>query len=224
MHVVQDAPQNADSPFVYVIDDDRSVRTALVRLLKSASYPALDFASGESFLRECSTDRPGCVLLDLRLPALSGLDLIEALDERRSPFGVIVISGRGEIQDGVKAMKLGAVDFLTKPLDEMQILQRVAFALNLSRERYQKRSEENAMRTRFQTLTARERQVCELVSSGLLNKQVASQLGVSEKTVKIHRGRVMGKLAVHSVAELVRFVDRVRTSGGHGNPIHDAFR
>jgi len=212
---VQEA-SHIDPPAVYVIDDDRSVRTALVRLLKSASYPARDFASGEGFLRECSTDPPGCLLLDLRLPALSGLDMIETLEQRRSPFGIIVISGRGEIQDGVKAIKLGAVDFLTKPLDEMQLLQRVAFALDLSRDRYQKKSEEAALRVRFETLTPRERQVCDLVSSGLLNKQVAAQLGVSEKTVKIHRGRVMSKLAVHSVAELVRFVDRVRAAGRQG--------
>ena len=217
---MQDNSSNSsiDSPLVYVIDDDKSVRVALVRLLTSAGYPARQFASGEAFLRECPTDAPGCLLLDLRLPALSGLDLIEALEQRGSPFGVIVISGRGEIQDGVKAMKLGAVDFLTKPLDEMQLLQRVAFALNLSRERHQKKSENAALLERFETLTPRERQVCDLVSSGLLNKQVASQLGVSEKTVKIHRGRVMSKLGVHSVAELVRFVDRVRMHAGLREP------
>jgi FixJ family two-component response regulator len=213
------ANSTIDSPLVYVVDDDKSVRTALVRLLSSAEYPARQFASVEAFLRECSPDLPGCLLLDLRLPALSGLDLIEELEQRGSPVGVIVISGRGEIQDGVKAMKLGAVDFLTKPLDEMQLLQRVAFALDLSRERYRKKSEDAALRERFETLTPRERQVCDLVSSGLLNKQVAAQLGVAEKTVKIHRGRVMSKLGVHSVAELVRFVDRVRVPGRHGVPV-----
>jgi FixJ family two-component response regulator len=207
-----------DSPLVYLIDDDKSVRTALVRLLKSAGYPARQFASGEAFLRECSTDPPGCLLLDLRLPTLSGLDLIETLVQRGSPFGVIVISGRGEIQDGVNAMKLGAVDFLTKPLDETQLLQRVAFALKLSCDRYLKKVEDAALWKRFETLTPRERQVCDLVSSGLLNKQVASQLGASEKTVKIHRARVMSKLSVHSVAELVRFVDRIKVRGRYRDP------
>jgi FixJ family two-component response regulator len=131
------------------------------------------------------------------------------LEHRGSPFGVILITGWGEVEDSVAAMKLGAVDFLTKPLDQALVLDRVQVALRLSRERYSATSERAALDQRFATLTLREKQVCELVSRGLLNKQIALQLGASEKTVKIHRGRVMAKLSVHSVPELVRLVDRV---------------
>ena len=199
-----------DSSTVHVIDDDDSVRTALARLLKSANHSVREFPSAEAFLDQCRIDVPGCLLLDLRMPALSGLDLVETLEHRGSPFSVILMTGWGEIQDSVKAMKMGAVDFLTKPLDDAQILRSVEIALKLSRERYQQKSTRRSCRELFDHLTPRERQVCELVSLGLPNKQIASRLGASEKTVKIHRGRVMSKLAVGSVAELVRFVDRLQ--------------
>lgn len=203
-----------DSSTVHVIDDDDSVRTALTRLLRSASHRVREFPSAEAFLDACRTDLPGCLLLDLRMPALSGLDLVETLEQRGSPFSVILMTGWGEIQDSVKAMKMGAVDFLTKPLDDAQILSSVEVAMKLSRQRYQEKIDRARLADLYENLTPRERQVCELVSLGLPNKQIASKLGASEKTVKIHRGRVMSKLAVGSVAELVRFVDRLQRRSG----------
>ncbi len=196
-----------ESSLVYVIDDDQSVRTALVRLLRAARHTVYDFSSAEAFLRERRLDLPGCLLLDLRMPTLSGLDLVETLQREDSAFSVIVMTGWGEVRDSVKAMKLGVVDFLTKPLDDEQILQSVDTALALSHERFQRKTRKEELRTLFERLTPRERQVCSLVSLGLPNKQVAAQLGASEKTIKIHRGRVMSKLGIGSVAELVRFVD-----------------
>ena len=198
------------------MDDDDSVRTALTRLLKSARHRVREFPSAEAFLHECRIDVPGCLLLDVRMPALSGMELVEALEQRGSPFSVILMTGWGEIQDSVKAMKMGAVDFLTKPLDDAKILNSVEVAMKLSRERYQERVVTARLAELFDNLTPRERQVCELVSLGLPNKQIASKLGAAEKTVKIHRGRVMSKLAVGSVAELVRFVDRLQRRSGRG--------
>ena len=198
-----------ESSTVHVIDDDHSVRTALSRLLRSASHKVRTFPSAEAFLDACRIDLPGCLLLDLKMPALSGLELVEALEQRHSPFSVILMTGWGEIQDSVKAMKMGAVDFLTKPLDDAQILRSVEVAMKLSHDRYREKVDTARLSELFAHLTPRERQVCELVSLGLPNKQIAFQLGASEKTVKIHRGRVMSKLSVGSVAELVRFVDRL---------------
>jgi FixJ family two-component response regulator len=198
------------SSAVYVIDDDSVVRTALGRLLRLAGHTVYEFASAEAFLRECRIDVPGCLLLDVRMPSVSGLELVETLEQNESPFTTILMTGWGQIEDSVKAMKLGAVDFLTKPLDEAQMLNSVELAIGISRERYRKKSEKAKLRVLFERLTPRERQVCDLVSLGLPNKQIAVTLGASEKTVKIHRGRVMSKLAVGSVAELVRFVDRLQ--------------
>jgi len=203
-------PVSAESTAVYVIDDDASVRTAMGRLLRSASYTVYEFPSAEAFLSQCSMDTPGCLLLDLKMPSVSGLDLVEVLERDESPFTAVLMTGVGDIQDSVKAMKLGAVDFLTKPLEESQILASVQSAMRLSWQRYWQRHEKARLQELFDTLTPRERQVCELVSLGLPNKQTALRLGASEKTVKIHRGRVMSKLAVNSVAELVRFVDRLQ--------------
>jgi len=201
--------ESIHSPVVHVIDDDDSVRRALGRLLKSAHHTVCEFASPEAFLAQCRIDIPGCLLVDLKMPTQSGLDLVETLEQRGSPFSVILMTGWGQIQDSVKAMKMGAVDFLTKPLDAEQILRSVEIAINLSRERYQEKIDKARLSTLFGQLTPRERQVCELVSLGLPNKQIASRLGAAEKTVKIHRGRVMSKLEVGSVAELVRLVDRL---------------
>jgi FixJ family two-component response regulator len=203
-------PVPTDSTPVYVIDDDPSVRTAMGRLLRSASYTVYEFPSAEAFLGQCSIDRPGCLLLDLKMPSVSGLDLVEVLEQGDSSFTAVLMTGVGDIQDSVKAMKLGAVDFLTKPLEESQILASIKSAMRLSWQRYWQRNERTRLQQLFDKLTPRERQVCELVSLGLPNKQTALRLGASEKTVKIHRGRVMSKLAVNSVAELVRFVDRLQ--------------
>jgi FixJ family two-component response regulator len=144
------------------------------------------------------------------MPSLSGLDLVETLERSESPFTAVLMTGWGEIRDSVRAMKLGAVDFLTKPLDDAQILSSVQFAMGISWQRYRQKIEKANLQSLFDTLTPRERQVCGLVSLGLPNKVIASRLGASEKTVKIHRGRVMSKLGVGSVAELVRFVDRLQ--------------
>ena len=196
---------------VHIIDDDDSVRRALSRLLKAWSHHEVrDYPTAEAFLAQCRIDVPGCLLVDLKMPSQSGLDVLEMLERRGSPFSVIVITGRGEIQDSVRAMKIGAVDFLTKPLDQQQILGAVEIGLNLSRERYRRKIDRANLSERFDRLTPREREVCDLVALGLPNKQIALRIGAAEKTVKIHRGRVMSKLQVSSVAELVRFVDRLR--------------
>ena len=144
---------------MHVVDDEESVRRALSRLLKSANHSVLEFPSVEAFLAECQTDVAGCLLVDLRMPALSGLDLVETLDQLGSPFSVILMTGWGGIQDSVKAMKLGAVDFLTKPLDDAEILRSVEIGLKLSRERYQNKVDKARLTQLFSHLTPRERQV-----------------------------------------------------------------
>ena len=213
---MQPSQVSVTSSAVYVIDDDSSVRTAMGRLLRSANHTVYEFPSADAFLRQCPVDVPGCLLLDLKMPSLSGLDLVEALERSDSPFTTVLMTGWGEIKDSVKAMKLGAVDFLTKPLDDAQILSSVQFALGISWQRYRQKLETARLQELFERLTPRERQVCDLVSLGLPNKEIAFRLGAAEKTVKIHRGRVMSKLAVGSVAELVRFVDRLHPAERRG--------
>ena len=192
--MLQDAPQ------VCVVDDDPAVLRSLERLLKAAGFAVCTFPSPTEFLARVAPDVPGCLLLDLSMPELSGLDLQGALERMGCRQPVIFISGRGDVRSSVSAMKAGALDFLTKPFDEMELLSAVQRALLRDREMRQARE-------RVALLTPRERQVLDQVIEGRLNKQIAAALGISEKTVKVHRSRVMEKTAARSTAELVRLAD-----------------
>ena len=189
-------------PNVFVVDDEPSVQTALVRLLTSAGYHTRGFPSAQAFLAAYRPVSPDCLILDLQMPEVTGLDLLETLRGMDSALEVIFVSGRGDVPATAKAMKMGAIDFLTKPVDEEVLMGAVAAALKTSTERWIAREEQTRLANRHMRLTPREREVCELVARGFLNKQIASDLGTSEKTVKVHRGRVMSKLGVGSVAEL----------------------
>ena len=194
---------------VYVVDDDESVRRSLSRLLRSAGLTVETFPSAQAFLSRELPDRTACLVLDVRLPGLSGLDLQAALKQAGREMPIVFISGSSDVPVSVRAMKEGAVDFLQKPFDEDQLLSAIAGALARDRTARALRDESALVRQRFETLTPRERQVLGQVIAGLLNKQIAANLGAAEKTIKIHRGRVMQKMAAGSVADLVRMAQRI---------------
>jgi FixJ family two-component response regulator len=198
-----------DRPIVFVIDDDDSVRRSLERLLRSVDLDVQTFASAREFIDLPVPDRPACVVLDLRLPGPSGLELQEALIQARRDVPIIFISGHADVPSSVRAIKAGAIDFLQKPFSDQALLDIIHRALRNDRAARRERAELAAIRQRFDTLTPRERDVLGLVIQGRLNKQIAGDLGISEKTVKFHRGRVMEKTQVGSVAELVRQSDRL---------------
>ncbi len=192
------------TPLVFVVDDDASVRKSLVRLVKAAGYQAEAFASVRDFLARRPYDGPCCLVLDVRMPGLTGLDLQEALRAAGQRLSIVFITGYRDVPVSVKAMKGGAVDFLTKPVDEGTLLGAIqqAVARTLADRRQQARVTE--IRNRITTLTPREAAVFALVVTGMLNKQIGSELGIAEKTVKVHRARVMEKMRAGSLAELVR--------------------
>jgi FixJ family two-component response regulator len=196
---------------VYVVEDDPSARVAVSRLL-STVYTVRAFASALDFMSEAEPVGSGCVVLDLKFPKISGLEVVESFTRRGSTLSFILVTGYGNVDTSVRAMKLGAVDFLSKPLEEVVLLKSVETALAISSDRYKSHLGLAEMNARFSTLTPRERAVCALVATGMPNKEIAFELGRSEKTVKVHRGRVMSKLSVRSVVELVRFVDRLGTA------------
>jgi FixJ family two-component response regulator len=198
-----------ERPIVFVIDDDDSVRRSLERLLRSVDLDVETFASAQDFLRKPMPDRPACVVLDLRLPGPSGLELQESLIRSGHDVPIVFISGHADVPSSVRAIKAGAVDFLQKPFSDQALLDIIHGALRRDREARRDRAEVASIRVRFDTLTPRERDVLRLVIQGRLNKQIAGDLGISEKTVKFHRGRVMEKTQVGSVAELVRQADRL---------------
>ena len=198
-----------ERPIVFVIDDDDSVRRSLERLLRSVDLDVETFASAQDFLRKPMPDRPACVVLDLRLPGPSGLELQESLIRSGHEVPIVFISGHADVPSSVRAIKAGAVDFLQKPFSDQALLDIIHGALRRDREARRDRAEVASIRVRFDTLTPRERDVLRLVIQGRLNKQIAGDLGISEKTVKFHRGRVMEKTQVGSVAELVRQADRL---------------
>ena len=192
-----------DTPVVFVVDDDVSVRESLELLILSAGWRPETFASAEEFLERSNIDGPGCLVLDVKLPSLNGLDLQKRIIDRVD-LPIIFITGYGDVPTTVAAMKAGAVDFVTKPFGDDVLLNAISQALGRSRAALARRAESRALRDRYTSLTPRERETMALVVSGLLNKQIAAQLGISQITVKAHRGRVMRKMQVDSVAELVR--------------------
>jgi len=193
---------------VFAIDDDASVRKGLKRLLRSAGYKSEIFESASDFLERDQHAGPACVILDVRMPALNGMDLQETLIQRRRDEQLVFITGHGDISMCAQAMKAGAVDFLPKPFRADELLQCVERALIRSTEQRRRSAEKNEARHLLALLTPREFEVMQLVVAGMLNKQIAGELGTAEKTVKVHRGRAMRKLNVTSVAELVRLTEK----------------
>ena len=200
------------SPLVVVVDDEPFVRSYLSRLLSSNGYQVAAFASADELLERELPPQPGCVLLDLFLPGLGGLEVQRVLAERAGHLPIIFMSGRGTVPLSVEAMKNGALDFLTKPLDAQKLLQAVARAVKLSAESISERAVDADIEQRIRSLSRRQIEVIRLVSLGRLNKQIATELVILEKTVKVHRARAMRKLGVRSVAELVRLADRINLS------------
>jgi FixJ family two-component response regulator len=195
---------------VFVVDDDESVRQSLKNLIGSVGLKVQAFASAQEFLRSKLTDVPGCLVLDVRLPGLSGLDLQKRMVEAGMEMPIIFITGHGDIPMTVRAIKAGAVEFLTKPFRDQDLLDAIQQALERDRVAREHRGKIEELRSRFDSLTPREREVMGLVVAGLLNKQIAGELGTSETTIKIHRHQVMEKMGAGSLAELVRMADRLK--------------
>jgi FixJ family two-component response regulator len=196
-------------PIVFVVDDDDAVRVGLERLLRSAGYQAYTFASAAAFLESAPVDREGCLILDINMPGLNGFELQEALAVRNWAIPIVFLTSAGDIPASVRAMKQGAVDFLTKPVEDKVLFAAIEEALARANTVHREHDELAVLRSRCETLTPREKEVMLLVVLGRLNKQIAGELGAAEKTIKVHRARVMQKMQVQSVAELVRASDRL---------------
>jgi RNA polymerase sigma factor (sigma-70 family) len=206
---ISDSSESLPDPIVFVVDDDHSVRQAVSRLLTSAGYRCEAFPSAAGFLARPPADAPSCLLLDLRMPGMGGLELQKQLVEAGHRLPIVFVTGHGDVPSSVQAMRRGAVDFLLKPFTDTALLAAVETALERDRTALAERIELRRIHERLETLTPRERQVFELVVQGLLNKQVAGRIGTSEKTVKAHRANVMRKMAVDSLAALVHLAERL---------------
>jgi FixJ family two-component response regulator len=197
-------------PTVFIIDDDRGMRQAVQDLVESVGLRAESFATALEFLNRQPTSDPSCLVLDVRLPQMSGLDFQRRLTEIGMQIPIIFITAHGDVPMSVRALKSGAVEFLTKPFRDQDLLDAIQQALQRDRAAREQQAEVDGLRGRYQALTAREREVMGLVVSGMLNKQIASQIGASEATIKIHRGNVMQKMQAASLIELVRIADKLK--------------
>jgi RNA polymerase sigma factor (sigma-70 family) len=200
------------APVIFVVDDDPSVRSSLKFLMSSVGLQVESFDSADALLQRKLPDAPSCLVLDVRLRGLSGLDFQRELAARNCHMPIIFITGHGDIPMSVRAMKAGAVDFLTKPFRDQDLLDAVRLALEKDRERRERKKEISDLKERFDSLTPREQKVISMVVSGMLNKQIADQLGTAENTVKVHRSRAMEKMHAQSVAELVKMIDKLESS------------
>lgn len=200
----------SEKPVVYVVDDDESLRKALTRLLNAAGYEVRAHASAGDFMLADRDGKRGCLLLDIKMPGPSGLTLQEALSKEEEPLPVIFLTAHGDVPTSVRAMKAGAVDFLTKPIKREVLLNAVRAALDLDVQLHASHEQLRNLRERFAKLTPREREVLELVVAGRLNKQIAAELGIAVRTVKVHRAQAMIKMRAGSLAELVHFADKMR--------------
>lgn len=205
------------APAVFVIDDDPSVRSSLKFLIGTVGLQVESFDSASTFLRKRLPDAPTCLVLDVRLPGLSGLDFQRELAARNIRIPIIFITGHGDIPMSVRAMKAGAIEFLTKPFREQDLLDAIRVALERDRARREREKEMTELRGRFASLTQREQEVITMVVSGMLNKQIAGRLGTAENTVKVQRSRAMEKLKVESVADLVRMLEKLKAAAKSGS-------
>ena len=200
---------NDKIPIVFVVDDDKAVRKSLERLIKSVGLIVQPFSSAREFLESDTSDGPSCLVLDVRMPGLSGIDLQKELDTMGYTIPIIFITGYGDIPMSVRTMKRGAIDFLTKPFNDQDLLDAIHRAIEKDKQTRREQDEIGTIQQRVDSLTPREREVFSLVVTGMLNKQIAYDLGMSEKTVKVHRSRVMDKMQIDSLAELVRLAYKV---------------
>ena len=208
---------NDTDSIVFIVDDDSSVRESLVDLITSVGLKAKAFKSAPEFLRHKRPDASACLVLDVRLPGTSGMDLQQELAQSQEPLPIIFITGHGDIPMSVRAMKAGAVEFLTKPFRDQELLDAIQQALKADRAAREQRVHAAEVRRRYESLTPREREVMQLVVTGLLNKQIAGELGISEITVKMHRGQVMHKMEAESVVELLRMAEAIATTDAGGS-------
>ncbi len=208
---------NPPRQIVFVVDDDQAVCAALRRLIHSVGIEVQTFASAQDFLRATRPEVPACLVLDVRLPDLSGLNLQEKLTDAKIDLPIIFITGHGDIPMSVRAMKGGALEFLTKPFKEQDLLEAIQRGIEQHRSHQVQRAEASELHRRYDFLTPREREVFPLVTSGLLNKQIAAELGASEKTIKIHRSQVMQKMKAESLADLVRMAEKLGLTPSHSN-------
>ena len=200
------------TPLIHVVDDDSSMRTALLRLLDAAGFEARGYSSTGEFLLQPLSDRPGCLLLDLRLPGPSGLELQAALLQKKIMLPIVFLTGHGNVDSSVRAMKAGAVDFLTKPVKRDILLDAIGRALARNATQRAAREEEDQLHVRFASLTERQREVFDRIVAGKLNKQIAAELGIAERTVKREREQVTAKLDANSAADLGRLAELLRRS------------